>query len=228
MLARVGAVSPEVAAPWRKGLEASSEPTTGSGSPVSPAPVAALRKSRSALYISAWHTRAAATSRRRTTSAPGRSCAIAPPDSPQITPAGFASCNHHETRAPQRYRVCRIIDVSPRRQDNPRIGSTDANETLVYSRDMRNRRIADCGTARLCLATTFYSSPPFPTGRLLYAQPTLRWKVWSRQHSGVRSTYGLKRQAGRTRATPWRSVAQSTRRIARFDLESIARTAKWP
>src|SRR2546423_6865714 len=27
-------------------------------------------------------------------------------------------------------------------------------------------------------ALTYYSQPPYPAGRLLYAQPTLRWKVW--------------------------------------------------
>jgi len=29
-----------------------------------------------------------------------------------------------------------------------------------------------------CRALTYYSLPPFPTGRLLYAQPTVRWTVW--------------------------------------------------
>lgn len=28
-------------------------------------------------------------------------------------------------------------------------------------------------------ALTYYSLPPFPTGRLRFAQPTLRWKVWT-------------------------------------------------
>lgn len=40
---------------------------------------------------------------------------------------------------------------------------------------------------RPCLAVTYYSSPPFPTGRLLYAQPTLRWRVWSSDRNSVQS-----------------------------------------
>ena len=38
-------------------------------------------------------------------------------------------------------------------------------------------------------ALTYYSSPPFPTGRLLYSHPTLRWKVWPAEPYRVQSVY---------------------------------------
>jgi hypothetical protein len=45
--------------------------------------------------------------------------------------------------------------------------------------------------ARPADALTYYSLPPFPTGRLLYAQPAIRWKVWTSDDDpvdGVRMT----------------------------------------